>query len=209
MPHDYKAPRQSNVSPIAKARMEKGWTQSQLASAIGANPRFVSMWENGALSPSIRYLDKIAKVLDVDLKQLIENSPEKKYRNNIAKYRKAKNMSQNELADAVGIRQGTLSTYETGAWLIPDETLQKISEVLGVPAEKLGNPREFKSITPIAEYRKKANLSQTELAEKSGISLSTISNYEVGRTTPSRAKLQKIADALDVPVEKLMVEEGK
>lgn len=207
MPHDYKAPRQSNASAIAKVRIKKGWTQQQLASAIGANCRLISVWENGVAMPSVRYLAKIAKALDVDIRQLIEESPQKKYSNNITKYRKAKKMSQAQLANEVGIAQGTISAYETGALLIPEETLERISKVLGVSVKKIGNPRESISITPIAEYRKKANLTQIELAEKCGLSLSTISNYEVARTKPSRARLQKIADALEVPIENLIEEE--
>lgn len=49
-------------------------------------------------------------------------------------------------------------------------------------------------------YRKRAGLTQTELAQAAGVSKSTISNYECGITQPKITALLKISTALDIPL---------
>lgn len=51
---------------------------------------------------------------------------------------------------------------------------------------------EFKDM--LKYFRMKANLSQSELAEKLGVSASTISMYEVGKREPDFETEEKIAD---------------
>lgn len=50
----------------------------------------------------------------------------------------------------------------------------------------------------IRDQRKLKGLTQKELAEKSGISLSAIEKYERGRLNPSLGKVKEIAKALDI-----------
>ncbi|WP_315534029.1 helix-turn-helix transcriptional regulator [Delftia acidovorans] len=56
----------------------------------------------------------------------------------------------------------------------------------------------------IAEARQKAGLSQAELGEKSGIAQTQISRYESGRAAPRRESIEKLAKALDVPLDWLL-----
>jgi DNA-binding XRE family transcriptional regulator len=55
----------------------------------------------------------------------------------------------------------------------------------------------------IRTLREQANLTQVELAEKSGLPQSHISRLEGGKHSPSRVTLEKIAAALGVPVSEL------
>ena len=52
----------------------------------------------------------------------------------------------------------------------------------------------------IQEARKKAKLTQKELAEKVGIATITVQQYERGVRTPKIETLQKIAQALNIDV---------
>lgn len=52
----------------------------------------------------------------------------------------------------------------------------------------------------IREYRKKAGLSQKELGQKLDVSQQHIAQYESGKRTPKLDTIQKIADALSIPV---------
>lgn len=52
----------------------------------------------------------------------------------------------------------------------------------------------------IKDYRKERGWTQEELAQKSGMSKISIGNYERGDRCPTLDNLQKIADALEVPV---------
>ena len=56
----------------------------------------------------------------------------------------------------------------------------------------------------IKHERLKKSLKQYELAEKAGISNTYLSDIEVGRTTPSIKTLSKIAEALEVEIDKLL-----
>lgn len=69
---DYTVPRHTNDSAIAKARLRMGWTQAQLADAIGANQPQIAAWERGVRRPKINALMRIGAALGVDWTTLIE-----------------------------------------------------------------------------------------------------------------------------------------
>lgn len=52
----------------------------------------------------------------------------------------------------------------------------------------------------IQEARKRANLTQTQLAERLGVNRATVSKYENGEISPTMDQLFKIAEALNVSV---------
>lgn len=56
---------------------------------------------------------------------------------NIKKYRKLRNMTQENLAEAVGIEIKTLSLIETGRGFVSAKTLANLSEVLAIKPAKL------------------------------------------------------------------------
>ena len=57
--------------------------------------------------------------------------------------------------------------------------------------------------------RKKSGLSQEEVAAKLGVSRQTVSNWETGRNLPDIEALKALAEALEVPVEQLIYQEGR
>lgn len=58
-------------SPIARARMARGWTQGQLAEAIGSTQSQVAGWESGRRKPKLDALMGIASALGIELTELI------------------------------------------------------------------------------------------------------------------------------------------
>ena len=56
----------------------------------------------------------------------------------------------------------------------------------------------------LRDVRRKKKLTQTELAEKSGILQQNISNYETGFKSPTLESAAKIADALGVSLDELV-----
>ena len=68
---DYSLPRHTNDSPIAQARLKKGWTQAQLADAIGVKPTQIANWEQGFRKPKMDALMRIASALGIDWTSLI------------------------------------------------------------------------------------------------------------------------------------------
>ena len=55
----------------------------------------------------------------------------------------------------------------------------------------------------IRQNRLNKKMTQKELGEKAGIAEPTIRRYELGKLNPKFETLQKIADALDVGIDKL------
>ncbi len=58
----------------------------------------------------------------------------------------------------------------------------------------------------IRHSRKEKGITQEQLAKISGLSRSSIINFETGRRDPRVRDLKKIAHALDVPVEQLLAD---
>lgn len=57
---------------IAKLREQKGWSQEQLADAVGVDKTSVSHWENKIARPDIRNLAAVADALGVTIEKLID-----------------------------------------------------------------------------------------------------------------------------------------
>ncbi len=62
---------------------------------------------------------------------------DKYFGNNIKKFRKAKKLSQEQLAEMVDIARNTLSKIENGKCFVSSETLEKISLALGIDSYEL------------------------------------------------------------------------
>ena len=59
------------VESIRILRKEKGWTQEQLADAVGVKRAVISKYESGMVSPSFDMIQKIAAALDVPIASLM------------------------------------------------------------------------------------------------------------------------------------------
>ena len=55
------------IRTIIKERIKRGWSQTQLAEAIGSRQPVISRLEQGNGNPSLSTLQKIAKALDLSL----------------------------------------------------------------------------------------------------------------------------------------------
>ena len=55
---------------IASLRKTKKLTQEQLAEALGCSVEFISLVERGVNAPSVAGLEKFAKILKVEVKEL-------------------------------------------------------------------------------------------------------------------------------------------
>lgn len=56
------------VKTIISHRLKRGWSQSQLAEAIGSRQPVISRLERGEGNPSLHTLKRIAEALDLSLK---------------------------------------------------------------------------------------------------------------------------------------------
>lgn len=64
----------ANLNRIKVVLVEKSKTGKWLAEEIGKTPCTVSKWCSNKIQPDLVTLDKIAKLLDVDVKDLLNNT---------------------------------------------------------------------------------------------------------------------------------------
>lgn len=60
---------------ILRLRIEKGWSQAELAERAETKQANISRLESGLSNPSVNFLQKVAKALDADLALHIGNKP--------------------------------------------------------------------------------------------------------------------------------------
>lgn len=66
----YKSARYIFANNITYFRLKKGWTQEKLAEKLGSKATYISCLENGKINTKIDFIDKIAKVYDIEVEQL-------------------------------------------------------------------------------------------------------------------------------------------
>jgi len=65
--YDAFAPEFAIAQAVIQKRLEKGLTQSELAQKIGTKQSAISRLESGNYNPSITFLEKVAKALNLNL----------------------------------------------------------------------------------------------------------------------------------------------
>ena len=123
---------------------------------------------------------------------------------NIKKYRKKKGLTQKQLAEKIGTTDSAITRYESNSREPSIETITKIAEALGIPVSKLIEDDILTLGQNIKKYRKQKGLTQSELAEMIDLKSITIRKYESDDREPSIETITKIAEALGVPVSKLI-----
>jgi ribosome-binding protein aMBF1 (putative translation factor) len=66
--YDALAPEYEVVKTIINQRIKRGWSQTELAKAVGSRQPVISRLERGEGNPSLLTLHKIAKALGLSLK---------------------------------------------------------------------------------------------------------------------------------------------
>lgn len=56
---------------IKTLRLEKGWTQPQLAAKIGVSNGIISTWENNVNEPKATYIKRLALAFDISADELL------------------------------------------------------------------------------------------------------------------------------------------
>ena len=65
--YDDLAPEFAIAQAVIEKRLEEGLTQSELARKVGTKQSAISRLESGNYNPSITFLEKVAKALNLDL----------------------------------------------------------------------------------------------------------------------------------------------
>lgn len=131
------------------------------------------------------------------------------FNNQLKTLRQEYNLSQQELADKIGISKSSINMYERGEREPGIETVKRIADFFNVDVDYLfgvsdiKKRREFKvtrtnkSIAHnIRHHREQANLSQKEFADLLGIDETVVADLESSKSTLKKDMLYKICDVL-------------
>ena len=129
---------------------------------------------------------------------------------NIKKYRIEKNLKQSELAERAGISRVAIGNYERGDRTPNIDAVGKIANALEIPMKELVTEEPYRrSHMNIGEnlkvLRKIKKLSQQDLGNKLGVSGAYIQQIENNKKNPSIKTFNKIANALEVSLDELLI----
>jgi transcriptional regulator with XRE-family HTH domain len=127
----------------------------------------------------------------------------------IRSFRQKRGLSLADLSERSGLSVSYLSEIERGKKQPSLDTLEKLSTALNISkqgffTESPTSPSVLATGEKIILLRQKKNLSQTQLAEKAGISTTYLCQIERGHVIPSLDTLKALAEALGVSPQDLM-----
>ena len=120
--------------------------------------------------------------------------------------RREAGLTQPEAGGKIGVTPETIRNWEAGRFEPNNQFKQQLSEIYNVNVPELfrpDDPDEGLGLTPNSRVhadpkrlklgRRRKRLTQEEAGERAGIGVSTLSRYENGVATPSRASLERLA----------------
>lgn len=118
--------------------------------------------------------------------------------------RQTKKITREDLAKKLNISYSSIEKYEQGLRGFRVEITNKFAEALGVTINTLLKDENISLGENIKKLRKNKGLTQDKLSEITKISIASIQRYESGKRQPNIQTLNKIAIALDVPLNELL-----
>lgn len=136
----------------------------------------------------------------------------------LRRYREGLHLTQAELAERAGLRQGLITSIEQGQYRPSRRVALALASALDVPVQELLGEVKVEYLhqpAPVPagfarrlrERREALHLTCRELAGRAGLHHSYISHLEHGVSHPSAAVAAALAGALDLPVYALVAEE--
>lgn len=189
---------------LAKILTEKNITLEYLAKNIDIPYEKLQAMYTGEREFTENVIQKIADFLNMDKEDLKNDGKKEIYKKigiQLRQIREEKNLTLIELGKMSGVSYTHISEIERGKTCASLKTLEKLAKVLEIPTSFFFQLEENFSLgDKIRRLREKQNLTQLQLAEKVGVSLSLIAQIETGRVKPALDTLYNIAGILGVSV---------
>lgn len=201
----------AETNPVRQLRESLQLSKTAFARELGCCPATVDRIEKKLNPLTKKFSDRIfaqygvrirpyrAKVRRVDGLKGKSAGP-------IRELRKSLNLTQLQLANALGMAQASIACMEQGRIRITEKTAAKIKELYGVEirpgSEKKRPPQEENALR---QLRESLGMTQLRFAEALNLSLSTYSVYEREKKTVPRPLAEKIRNlyGVDLPEEML------
>ncbi len=185
---------------IRQMREERNCSLAEFAGKAGISISYLSEIERGAKKPSLKTIEKIAKVLNVPKNQLIEITSDSKgvsLGEKIRLLREQKDWILSDLAKKAQISVSFLSEIERGNTYPAIDTLKRIADVLDADMQDLIGRGGILG-SKLRSRREEQGMTQSELAIQAGVSGGLIGQIEQGKVQPSLQTVEKISDTLGV-----------
>ena len=117
-------------SRLSDARQDKKLSQGELALRASVSSASISAWEVGRTTPQVDRLQRVAKVLGVEMAELIQ-VPEASRK--LVNLRELAGHTQAQLAQRAGISTPLLAALERGHATLTDAVRGRLAAELGLP----------------------------------------------------------------------------
>ncbi|WP_425386576.1 WO male-killing family protein Wmk [Wolbachia endosymbiont (group A) of Barypeithes pellucidus] len=205
-------------------RLKRGYTQKDLAKKIGVTYQIVLQYEKGTRKISIEKLCAIAKVLSINITDLIPVSNEKicfedkgeEILNLVREYKKINDQELRRmfclLTKFVQVSEKSSKKTErikiAKGLVKAGVSVDTVSKIIGLSADECVEEKTgsiyYKIGKKIKEWRLVREYTQKDLAEKMSTTRDEISNYEQGRVAVPLDKVYEIAKALSINIMDLL-----
>lgn len=132
------------MNAIECYRRLAGITQRDLSEALGVSQAAISQWEKGTRVPDLTTVIKLSEILNVPTDNLIDLTKdfsntyrENSSNNKLSYYRKKSGLTQDDVAEELGVTKSAVSLWERGKIIPSYENLNKLSKKYGIPKETL------------------------------------------------------------------------
>ncbi len=184
---------------IREIREERGMSLSDLSAKTNLSVSFLSEIENGRKKPSLKSLDKIAEVLNINKTLLLDMDTENgiEMGEKIRLLRNKNKWTLAQLAEKTGYSTSYISDIERGKVIPSVDAIKKLSDIFDVPANTiLEQSPSFAQ--KLKRVREEQGLTQSNLASLANVSTGLIGQLETGKVQPSLSTIEKLAGALSI-----------
>lgn len=114
---------------FAVARKAAGMSRGDLARLADTTAATIHNWEIGATSPQIDFLARAAKVLNIEIGDVVVTDPEQRY---LSDYRCLVGLTQPQLGKVCGLTTTTITRIERGEIALTDKIAAALTAALGI-----------------------------------------------------------------------------
>ena len=215
------------LPPLARRlrdeRHARGLTQAAAVLLLDVPQATYAGWETGRSTPGVLFFPSLAEFLGIaesDIATLcaspfvVDYASWPPFGQFVGARRQELRLSRQALADAVGVSQSTVVSWELGYRAPASKQLAKMAQVLAVDTASLvaALPRR-RATTSLGELilarQRELGLRSADIARLTGTTEATVSRWVRGRSRPVPKNLERLAEVLQLPYEHVIQAAGR
>jgi transcriptional regulator with XRE-family HTH domain len=177
-------------------RMEEGWSHRELGDRVGASKALVKAWENGDAYPDANHLKRLRGAM-YRIKHYAHLLPQKEREADAQEARREEDeaiASGDKVRVEVPIWRRSFGTFVSEDGRLPPEA-DPAAGVHVPEAQAIDEPRTFHE--GLRYCRLFEGLRQEDVAELMRVAISTVSDWELGHSTPVQENYDRLVELFD------------